>query len=153
MSGTGTGFANAVTISRATAEDRKAVSNLLDSVQLPTAGVAEHFDNFFVAKDAEGHLVGTIGLERYNIVGLLRSAAVVPSGQGTGVGSKLTKILIEFAKAEGLKELVLFTPSARDFFARFGFAPADRDSYRTTLSGSTQLGCCCASAEFMRLEL
>jgi amino-acid N-acetyltransferase len=145
----------AVTITRASAEDLGGVLSLLESLLLPTAGVADHFDNFFVAKEKDGRLAGAIGLERHGTSGLLRSAAVAPGLQNSGVGSKLTRLLIDFARAEGLTELVLFTSTARDFFARFGFAPAHREDYRAVLKASAQWGdCSCRNAtEFMRLDL
>lgn len=144
-----------VTIARASIEDLEGVLSLLESVHLPTAGVADHFGNFFVARENDGRLAGAIGLERYGTLGLLRSAAVAPGLQQTGVGSKLTRLLINFAKAEGLTELVLFTPTARDFFARFGFVAANRENYCAQLEASAQWGdCSCRnSAEFMRLGL
>ena len=144
-----------VTITRASAEDLGGVLSLLESLHLPPAGVADHFDNFLVAKEKDGRLAGAIGLERYGTLGLLRSAAVTRGLQKSGVGSKLTRLLIGFAKAVGLTELVLFTPTARDFFARFGFAPANREDYAARLQASAQWGdCSCRnSAEFMRLEL
>jgi N-acetylglutamate synthase-like GNAT family acetyltransferase len=145
----------AVTITRASAEDLGGVLSLLESLQLPTAGVADHFDSFFVAKEEDGRLAGAIGLERHRTSGLLRSAAVAPGLQKSGVGSKLTRLLIDFAKAEGLTELVLFTSSARDFFARFGFAPAHGENYYAVLKASAQWDdcSCCNSTAFMRLGL
>lgn len=142
-------------IANASAEDLAEVLSLLESLQLPTAGVADHFCNFLVARENDGRLAGAIGLERYGTLGLLRSAAVAPRLQKSGIGSKLTRLLIDFAKAEGLTELVLFTPSARAFFVHFGFGPANREDYSTQLKASSQWGdCSCRnSAEFMRLGL
>jgi amino-acid N-acetyltransferase len=145
----------AVTITRASAEDLGGVLSLLESLQLPTAGVADHYGNFFVAKEKDGRLAGAIGLERYGTFGLLRSAAVAPRLKKSGIGSKLTRLLIDFAKAQGLTDLVLFTPTARDFFARFGFVAANPENYCALLKASSQWGdCSCRnSAEFMRLGL
>jgi N-acetylglutamate synthase-like GNAT family acetyltransferase len=145
----------AVTITRASAEDLRGVLSLLESLQLPAAGVADHFRSFFVAKEKGGRLAGAIGLERYGALGLLRSAAVMPGLQKSGVGSKLTRLLIDFAKAEGLTELVLFTATARDFFAHFGFVSANRENYYPLLKASAQWGDCssCNATEFMRLGL
>ncbi|PYX25401.1 MAG: hypothetical protein DMG82_05160 [Acidobacteria bacterium] len=148
-------LATAVTITIASAEDLGAVLSLLESLQLPTAGVADHFGNFFVAREKDSRLAGAIGLERYGKLGLLRSAAVAPGLQKSGVGSRLTRLLIAFATAEGLTELVLFTSTARYFFARFGFLPANRENYHPQLKASAQWGdCSCrGSAVFMRLGL
>jgi amino-acid N-acetyltransferase len=145
----------AVTITRASAEDLGEVLGLLESLQLPTAGVGDHFGNFFVAKEKNGRIAGAIGLERRGTSGLLRSATVAPGLQKSGVGSKLTTHLIDFAKTEGLTELVLFTSTARDFFARFGFVPAHRENYHAVLKASAQWeDCSCRKATaFMRLGL
>jgi N-acetylglutamate synthase-like GNAT family acetyltransferase/2-polyprenyl-3-methyl-5-hydroxy-6-metoxy-1,4-benzoquinol methylase len=142
----------AVAIARAVAEDLDGVLRLLEAVQLPTTGTAGHFDTFLVAKDEQGRLVGAIGLERYGALGLLRSAAVLPEWQRSGIGSQLTRARIDLAKAEGVKELVLFTYTARLLAARFGFTPASREDYQEQLANSSQW-VCCASAEFMRLAL
>jgi amino-acid N-acetyltransferase len=144
-----------LTITRASAEDLQGVLCLLESLRLPTSGVTNHFANFFVAKEKGGRLAGVIGLERYGSLGLLRSVAVAPGRRKSGVGSKLTRFLIDYAKAQGLTELVLFTPTARDFFARFGFVPANRENYQALLKASAQWGdCSCrCPAEFMRLGL
>jgi hypothetical protein len=45
-----------VTITRAPAEDLGGVVSLLESLQLPAAGVADHFGNFFVAREKNGRL-------------------------------------------------------------------------------------------------
>jgi amino-acid N-acetyltransferase len=155
ISGSQAELDSVVAITRASAEDLGGVVSLLESLQLPAAGVADHFGNFFVAREKNGRLAGAIGLERYGTLGLLRSAAVVPRLQKSGVGSKLTRLQIAFAKADRLTELVLFTPTAKDFFARFGFVRANREDYSTQLKASSQWGDCSRrnSAEFMRLGL
>lgn len=91
----------AVTIARATDEDLGGVLSLLECLRLPTAGVADHFGDFFVAKEKNGRVAGAIGLEHYGKLGLLRSAAVAPQLQKSEVGTKLTTLLIGFARAEG----------------------------------------------------
>ena len=123
----------AVTIAPATAEDLGGVLSLLESLRLPTAGVADHFGDFLVAREKNGCVAGAIGLEYYGKLGLLRSAAVVPRLQKSGVGTKLTTLLIGFARGGGLTELVLFTPSGRDFFARSdSFPPTERITARNS---------------------
>lgn len=60
---------------------------LLAAVNLPHEGVAEYLGGFLVARDDEGRLVGTIGLERHGSAGLLRSVAVAPELQHSGVST------------------------------------------------------------------
>ena len=61
------------------------VLELLKLVNLPIEGVKEHFSNFFVLK-VENRVIGSIGVEIYPKVGLLRSLAIHPNYQRRGLG-------------------------------------------------------------------
>lgn len=143
------------TISRASMADQGDILRLLALVGLPGEGVAEHIGNFLVARDEQGRLIGCAGLEPYGGVGLLRSVGVSPWHRGAGLGSKITAALLDEAAKNGIKEVVLLTATARDFFARtFGFAEADRGDYDERLSASREWSLPrCSSAVFMRLRL
>jgi amino-acid N-acetyltransferase len=128
-----------VSINPAAPGDLGDVLALLTAVNLPHEGVAEHLEGFLVARDPEGRLAGAIGLERHGSTGLLRSAAVAPGLQRSGLGSCLTSALLRRAQDEGVEKVVLLTTTARDFFARrFGFAEADRAEFDAQLSGSPE---------------
>ncbi|HYP29740.1 MAG TPA: arsenic resistance N-acetyltransferase ArsN2 [Blastocatellia bacterium] len=144
-----------VTIFRASTEDRSDILGLLARVGLPHEGVKEHVSDFFVARDEQGQLIGCAGLERYDRLGLLRSVGVSPSYRGAGLGSKITAALLDDAAKTGIKEVVLLTTTARDFFARrFGFEEAGREDYDERLSASQEWSLPrCSSAVFMRLRL
>ncbi len=128
---------------------------LLAAVGLPPEGVAESLENFLLARAADGALVGCVGLERHGRLGLLRSAAVAPGLQRSGLGSRLTEELLGRARAEGLEEVLLLTTTAREFFARrFGFEEAGRDAYDARLASSPEWSLPrCSTAVLMRLDL
>ena len=142
-------------ISPAIPSDLANLLALLSVVGLPYKGVAEYISDFLIARDAGGRLVGCAGLERHGAIGLLRSVAVAPEWQRSGLGSRLTARLLQRAAADGLKEVVLLTTTARDFFARrFGFTEAARADYTETLTQSVEGHLsCCSAAVFMRLDL
>jgi amino-acid N-acetyltransferase len=144
-----------LTINSAAPSDLADILALLAAVELPTDGVAAQLAGFLVARDAAGRLVGCVGLERYRDVGLLRSLAVAPESQRTGLGSRLVAALIERASAAGVREVTLLTTTARDFFARrFGFTETRRAVYESRLAASPEWRLqTCASAAFMRLPL
>lgn len=144
-----------VHISRAGRADLPELLALLAAVDLPPEGVEEYLDGFMVARDAEGRLVGAIGLERHGSVGLLRSAAVSPDAQGGGLGLRLTSELLKAARADGVEEVVLLTTTAGDFFGRkFGFEVSGRDAYAGALARSPEWNLPrCTSAVLMRLNL
>jgi amino-acid N-acetyltransferase len=132
-------YCEGININPAAPGDLGDILALLSACDLPHEGVGEHLDGFLVARDDEGRLTGTIGLERHGSVALLRSAAVAPSLQRSGLGSCLTSALLRSAEGNGVEKVVLLTTAARDFFARrFGFAEADRAEFDTQLSGSPE---------------
>jgi len=139
-----------ITISKASHADLPEILQLLDAVQLPQEGVAEHLDGFLIACDGN-RLVGCAGLEHYIGLGLLRSVAVSPDSQHGGVGSTLTAALLEEAAQSGVDEVVLLTTTARDFFSRrFGFAIVERVAYDEKLAESVEWSLPrCASAVCM----
>ena len=128
---------------------------LLTRVELPHEGVAEHLHNFFVARDQKGRLIGSAGLERYGSLALLRSVAVAPEYQHTGLGSRMTATLLDYAAQQGIADAVLLTTTARDFFAnRFGFREACREDFDERLAQSPEWVLPrCSSAACMHCEL
>lgn len=144
-----------INLSAASAEDLKDILDLLSQVQLPHDGVAENIDGFLVARNEQSRLVGTIGLERYGNTALLRSAAVSPEYQNSGLGSRLTEDLLARATSDGVEKVVLLTDTASEFFARrFGFSETPRDSYDNQLADSAEWKLPrCSSAVCMSLDL
>jgi len=142
-------------ITNASTSDLTDILHLLSQVQLPHEGVAESLDNFFVARDASSRLIATIGLERHGNTALLRSAAVAPQYQGCGIGSQLTRHLLEHATNDGVERVVLLTSTASEFFARnFGFCETPRTAFETELAASSEWNLPrCSSAVCMSLAL
>jgi amino-acid N-acetyltransferase len=144
-----------VSINPAAPGDLSDILGLLSAVDLPHEGVAEHLAGFLVARDGRGRLAGAIGLERHGDVGLLRSAAVAPGLQQSGLGSCLTSALLRRAEGAGIERVVLLTSTARDFFARrFGFSVADRARFDGQLADSPEWGLPrCSAAVCLALDL
>ena len=144
-----------ITITNASPNDLAEILALLSEVQLPHDGVAGNIDNFFVARDASSRLIATIGLERHANTALLRSAAVAPQYQGCGIGSQLTRHLLERATAVGVERIVLLTSTASEFFARnFGFCETPRTAFDNELAASSEWNLPrCSSAVCMSLAL
>lgn len=133
--------------------DLPAVLGLLGAVELPAAGVAEHVSGFVVAAEG-GALVGVAGLESHGRDGLLRSVAVVRDRRGSGLGGRLTRRVVEAARAAGLRRLYLLTTTAEDYFPRHGFRRIDRRDVSAEVQESVEFREVCAdSAVAMVLDL
>jgi len=144
-----------IIISKAEPAALEGILALLDVVNLPRDGVAEHLDGFRVARDGMGWLVGCVGMERHDNLGLLRSAAVTPELQRSGLGTRLTEAILQDAARQGLSEVLLLTTTARDFFEKkFGFALTGRDAYDERLAQSPEWRLpCCSSAVLMKIDI
>jgi amino-acid N-acetyltransferase len=126
---------------------------LIDSAELPTAGVREHLSHFVVAEE-ESLLLGTVGMEIYETVGLLRSLAVAPNIRGSGLGTRLVNFVLEIARENKLDAVYLLTTTADGYFPRFGFERVSRGEVDSRLHASEELrGACPQSAVCMKLLL
>ena len=135
------------------AEDMASVLELLARAELPRAGVGDETQNFWVAH-VEGRTVGTVGLEIYDGVGLLRSLAVESDFQTKGVGRRLVDRALQAARDRAVTEVCLLTTTADGYFQRFGFEKVSRRDLDPRLGASEELkGACPESAICMRLFL
>jgi N-acetylglutamate synthase-like GNAT family acetyltransferase len=140
-------------IRTANKNDLPRIHTLLHYVKLPVEGVDENVENFLIA-ERNGKIIGTIGLEVYPPAGLLRSAAVLPEFQKSGVGTKLFDTLIHLVKEKQLTELYLLTNTAETYFARKGFVKINRNELTGEILSSIEFRMnCCASAVCMKLDL
>lgn len=129
--------------------DLPAVETLLAANELPLEGVRDNFARFLVAEE-DGLVVGAVGLETFDSVGLLRSAVVARDHRGTGVGRQLVEQVLERAEREGVNEVYLLTTTAEDYFPRFGFDLTDRDGVPDALKMSEEFrGACPETAVVM----
>lgn len=140
-------------VRRATAADRAAVEALLNASDLPLAGVPEDLAHFLVA-EADGQVVGAIGLEVFGAASLLRSAVVHPARRGTHTGEALVNALLAHARAIGITDVALLTTTAARWFPRFGFVRVERTALPATVFASAEFqGACPVTAVAMHLRL
>jgi amino-acid N-acetyltransferase len=116
-----------VEIELVTEKDEEDIIELLTDANLPIEDLTtDKLKNFLVARGKDGSVIGTVGVESYQDVGLLRSLVVHPGYRGRGVGKELTKELESFARQMGIKVLFLLTMTAVDFFPKLGYRVTQR---------------------------
>ncbi|WP_133647941.1 arsenic resistance N-acetyltransferase ArsN2 [Paraburkholderia flava] len=136
-------------------EDLDAIKALLAENELPVADVDEALlVDFLVAEDAGGKIVGSVGLERFGRIALLRSLATAKMARKEGLGTRLLAHAELMARASDVSELWLLTTTAANFFSRAGYASAERATAPVEVQGSTQFAALCpASAVCFNKEL
>ena len=126
---------------------------LLRGARLTLEGLRERFADAIVASRGS-EIVGCVALELYPPCALLRSLVVAQSSRGEGLGERLTREALRFARDRGARDVYLLTETAQDFFPRFGFRVEERASAPAVLQESVEFRSACPkSAVMMRAGL
>jgi len=121
----------------ATAADEAGIKALLAAVQLPHEDIHEHLKNFLVVRQ-NNTVVGAVGLEIYDAIGLLRSLVVALPHQGKGIGNMLYEGIVAYARLHGIREMYLLTMTAKRLFERQGFVQVDRKRLPTVIKETNE---------------
>lgn len=141
------------TLRRADARDWNEIRALLLESGLPVDDLAaEKLDGFLVAEDGS-ELVGLIGLELYETIGLLRSLVVASNARRLGLGGKLVGALESAAQAAGITELWLLTIDAEKFFGRYGFDIVTRDAAPPSIRETDEFRDLCPRTAFLMRKI
>lgn len=136
----------------ASTSDSERIKSLLTKNQLPEIGVDNWLENFVLAEEQNGSLVGVAGLELYARSGLLRSVAVDEKYRRQGHGRMLVELIVSNAKARGVKAIFLLTEDAVPYFERLGFRPLSRQYVPEEVKASVEFTEMCETATVMRRE-
>ena len=143
----------ATNLRKATQGDWTTIAEILVECSLPLDGAKDHLDSFIVAEH-NGSIVGCAALERHGKTGLLRSLAVRSAARGEAIGEHLVRTILTAASRGAMRQIVLLTTTAAEWFPRFGFHRVHRDTLDPELQASEEFrGACPTSAVAMLLEL
>jgi amino-acid N-acetyltransferase len=131
--------------------DLRGALDLLGRTELTEQDVTERWGHYFVVREDDGRVVGVAGLEVYGEDGLLRSVAVDVDYRGQGLAASLVEAALTRAKRVQLRSVYLLTTTARDYFARHGFADCPREEAPAAIRESWEFRVGCPStAAFMK---
>lgn len=142
-----------IALNSATLSDKAFLITLLHSLSLPTEDLPDTLDNFILAKE-NGQLVGSAGLEIYESYALLRSVAVDPAKQRSGLGKILCESILTDALEKKVSEIYLITTNAASYFEKQGFTLINRTHVPEAIRQTKQFsGICPASSLIMFKKL
>jgi amino-acid N-acetyltransferase len=125
---------------------------LLKKNNLPTEDISG-LTKLFVLTNNDT-VIGTIGIEFYKDVALLRSLAVAEEYRNKGVGKKLVEHIESLAKQHDAKELILLTTTAPHYFTKRAYQIIERHEAPAEIKNSSEFTSTCpASAVTMRKVL
>lgn len=129
------------------ADDLPAIVALLDACDLPTDDLASaNRQNFELAVDAAGRIVGVAGFDRTANDALLRSLAVAPDWRGRRLGEQLVSRREAAARAAAVSRLYLLTTTAADFFRRQGYLDVKRAEVPAAIAAHAQFRSLCPAS-------
>ena len=144
-----------IEISTCTKTDEQEIIELLTEAGLLTADLTpEKLRNFFAARIENRGIIAAAVCEAFEEYGLLRSLAVRPDYQGSGIGRILVAEMEAYAKESGIKTLYLLTTTASGYFTKLGFQVTQRSSAPGCIAATEEFrGLCPVSAVCMQKQL
>ncbi|MFQ5994942.1 MAG: arsenic resistance N-acetyltransferase ArsN2 [Acidiferrobacterales bacterium] len=133
---------NSIDIRLAPRELEVQIKRLLVECELPDEDFPLHLEHFHVALK-DGSLVGTVGLEIYQRVGLLRSLAVARPYRNHGHARRLYAAAELHARKHGIDVLYLLTNTASEYFAKLGFVSVERASVPNEIKATQEFAIFC----------
>lgn len=107
-------------VERATDDDRAAMAAMLEARGLSSFGILAPGTFYWLCR-ADGHLVGTCGMEVGEGCALLRSICVLQDQRGKGIAEQLIRSALLEATRLGLLDVYLFSKDTGGYFERLGW--------------------------------
>lgn len=140
---------------KAEAKDLNLIAGLLKQNDLPYQDIKTRGKcgkEFFLAY-VNSILVGCVGLEKFDSIGLLRSVVVKEEYRNKDYGKQICNSLMEYAKTQDIKELYLLTTTAKNFFEKIGFRVIKRSFVPDAIKNTTEFsGLCPMSAVCLTIK-
>ena len=125
-----------------TAGDAARVQGLLEQNGLPTGDLVSSRPEFIVAC-VGARIIGAGALERFGATALLRSVVVAAEARRAGLGGLIVRELERRALAAGVREMILLTETASDFFQRQAYRTIGRSAVPAAVQASEEFRSLC----------
>lgn len=129
----------------ASAHELVAIQALLESSELPTSDLESAQPEFAVIREGD-RVIAAGALQRFGSAALLRSVVVAQNRRGRGLGQVIVSELERLARAAEIKQLILLTETAAEFFARQGYRIIERSTAPEDMQGSEEFRSLCPSS-------
>lgn len=130
----------------------RAVVALLEAVGLPSSDLTEPQLEHFLFSGPRDAPTGLVGLELYDRVALLRSLAVAPAAQRSGLGSALLEQAEGYAYAHGVRSLYLLTTTAQRFFESRGYRLTARERCPVEIRSTSEFASLCPLSSALMIK-
>lgn len=130
----------------------RAAVALLAAAGLPSSDLTEPHLEHFLFCGPRNAPTGLVGLELYGSDALLRSLAVAPTAQRSGLGSTLLEQAEGYAHAHGVRSLYLLTTTARRFFEERGYGLISRERCPAAIRSTSEFASLCPQSSALLVK-
>ncbi|MDF3822918.1 arsenic resistance N-acetyltransferase ArsN2 [Leptospira sp. 96542] len=138
----------------ANTKEQEGIFRILEKHNLPTNDIRPNKLIKFIVAKFNNEIVGSVALELYDNLAMLRSLCVDEKYRSDNVGSSLVNKILDTARNANVTDVYLLTTTADKYFIKFGFKETNRTLAPEPIQNSSQLAeVCPSSAIFMHKKL
>jgi len=135
-------------------EDLEQIIILLEKFKLPIEDIHSNTLIHFIIAKLNDQIIGSVALEKFGNLALLRSLCVEEKYRNDNIGMSLINKILDYARMEEIFDVYLLTTTADKYFLKFGFEGISRINAPDLIQKSTQFkDICPSSAIFMHKKL
>lgn len=125
------------TVQLASDHDMERLQRFLARAKGSCPEIDQHVSHFLIVEEvANKKIVGTVGLEVYQSVGLLRSFLIERSPRSARVSLALMEMILSYAKCLSVRKVYVFTEKRNSFFEEWGFQQVPSEQFPHELQKS-----------------
>ncbi len=130
------------------------ITGLLKESGLPVTDLKTGSDHVLFFYTGGKDLTGTVGLEPFGDIALLRSLAVKQSERGKRIGRRLVNELENYSRNNGIRVIYLLTTDAEKYFQKLDYVVISKNDAPVSIKNSKQFSeICPGSSVLMRKNL
>ncbi|WP_096203037.1 GNAT family N-acetyltransferase [Bacillus sp. FJAT-45350] len=118
-------------------KDLLPIQRLVAKAGLSEQGIENNIGDFLVVEDTNKQIVGTVGIERLGLDGLLRSLVIKTEKSNAKIGLEFVELAIAYAKQQNIQNLFLLTNKSVQFFEYLGFEVVDDEEIPSHIKDSS----------------
>ncbi len=112
-----------IIVRKAKEQDLLMLQKLLAKAGVREAGIAEHVEHFLVVTDGANRIIGTVGIEKYEESGLLRSLVLDSTIWTARLSLEFLEVALHYAKEQNISSIYLCSKGTNALFHELGFRP------------------------------
>ncbi len=110
-----------IVVRKAEEKDLLSLQRLVAKAGLREDGIEQHIDRFLVVCDEDSKIIGTVGIEKYQEDGLLRSLVLDSPVWTARLSLEFLQLALTYAKEQDIETIYLCSKGTNSLFRQLGF--------------------------------